>query len=80
MKKMIYSVYYADTQKNDINYIEDYETPEDICEEFGLSNKKSIYNYMLTNIDNVDFSKMHLLKDKYVIVKEYLDNDEIGVY
>ena len=80
MKKMIYSVYYVDTQKNDINFIEDYEDTESIATAYGLTNIKSIYNYLVDNADINFLELKHKMQDKYIIIKDYLDSDEVGVY
>ena len=77
---MIYSVYYVDTLKNDITFIEDYEDAESIAAEYKLNNIKSIYNYLIDSADVNYLELKHKMQDKYIIIKDYLDIEEIGVY
>ena len=70
-KEKIYSVYYVDTQKNDISYIEEFNNIDDLAQEYKLKNKKSVYHYIYDSIDGLDFRGIkNLLDCKYIIVKD----------
>ena len=72
-KQKIYSVYYVDTEKNDIRYIEEFNSPDELANDYKLKNKKSIYNYMYETIDGLDFTSIkNLLECKYIIIKEVI--------
>ena len=72
-KEKIYSVYYVDTQKNDIQYVEEFNNIDLLANEYKLKNKKSVYNYMYNTIDGLDFQGIkNLLECKYIIIKEVL--------
>ena len=72
MKKTYFTVYYIDTQKNDIKYIREYDeqTKEQIKKDFNLKNKYSKNNYIYNNIDTLDLNTCKKLNDKYIIIKE----------
>lgn len=74
-KKYVYSVYYIDTQKNDIEYIKEYNTPEELANDYNLKNKKSIYHYIIDNLDNITNVNeiKNTLKNNYIIFKDLLD-------
>lgn len=73
-KKYVYSVYYIDTQKNDINFIKEYNTTEELAKDYNLKNKKSIYNYIIDNLDNINLLELkNTLKNNYIIFKDLLD-------
>ena len=70
-KQKIYSVYYVDAQKNDIQYVEEFNNIDKLADEYKLKNKKSIYHYMYNTIDGLDFTSIkNLLECKYIIIKE----------
>lgn len=72
-KEKIYSVYYVDTQKNDIRYVKEFNNIDTLASDYKLKNKKSVYNYMYDNIDGLDFQGIkNLLECKYIIIKEVL--------
>lgn len=72
MKKTYFTVYYIDTQKNDIKYIREYneQTKDQITIDFNLKNKYSKNNYIYNNIDTLDLNTCKKLNDKYIIIKE----------
>ena len=78
-EKKIFSVYYVDTQKNDIRYIRDYNSAEEIAEDYKLKNKKSVYNYIIDSIDNImNVSEIkNTLKNNYIIFRETINESEL---
>lgn len=68
-KEKYYILYNYNKFKNDLEYVKEYNNIEDIQKEFKLKNKKSIYNYIIKNID-LEESYNNLLNNKYVIIKE----------
>lgn len=72
--KYAYIVYYVDTQKNDIKYINEFNDTETLANYYNLANKKSIYHYIHNNIDTIDLSSIkNLLQNKYIVFKELND-------
>lgn len=70
-KTTFYSVYYIDTLKNDINFIEEFNNLDDLAEAYELKNKKSVYHYVIDNLDNVNLLELkNTLKNKYIIFKD----------
>lgn len=68
--KKYYTVYKIDKINNDITNVADYTNIDDLVNDYNLTNKKSIYNYIVKNLDNIkEFN--HLLKDKYFIMIDY---------
>jgi hypothetical protein len=65
-----YTIYRIDKSTNDISNIMDYTNVNDLMDDFKLTNKKSIYNYVVKNLDTLKDFK-HLLKDKYFIMIDY---------
>lgn len=65
-----YTVYRIDKTNNDITNIADYTSINTLVEDFNLTNKKSIYNYIVKDLDVIKDFK-HLLKDKYFIMIDY---------
>ena len=72
MKKQIYySVYYVDTQKNDIKYVEEFTNPEELATSYNLKNKKSVYHYIIDNLDKVNLKELkNTLNNHYIIFKD----------
>lgn len=68
-KQKYYTLYNYNKFKNDLEYIKEYNNIEDIQKEFKLKNKKSIYHYIIKNIEDKT-SYNNLLNNKYVIIKE----------
>ena len=68
-KEKYYILYNYNKFKKDLEYIKEYNNINDIQKEFNLKNKKSIYNYIIKNIDD-ESSYINLLNNKYVIIKE----------
>ena len=68
--KKAYIIYKYDDFKDDYEYIEEYYSLKELQEKenMQLKNKKAIYQFVFTSIDEVK----HLLKDRYVIIKEEL--------
>lgn len=74
-KQKYYTIYKINKENKDIEYIEELESAEEVQKEYNLKNKKSIYNYLVKNIDDVDvFSLKNLLKNNYFIM---IDSDVV---
>ena len=71
-KKEVFILYQYEDFEKDFSIIAEYGTLKELKEknkeETQLENDRSIYQYITQNIDDVK----HLLKDKYIIVKEYI--------
>lgn len=69
--KKAYILYNYDSFTNDFNFINEYYNIKDLIkkENIRLKNNKYIYQYITNNIDNIK----HLLNDKYIIIKEELE-------
>lgn len=69
-QKKAYIIYKYDEFTKDFEYIKEYYNLRELQEKenIKLKNKKAIYQFIFNNIDEVK----HLLKDKYVIIKEEL--------
>lgn len=77
-KTTIYSVYYVDTKKNDINYIREYNNIQEIAQDYKLTNKKSVYHFIINSLDNINLLELkHKLKDKYIIFKDEIIESEL---
>ena len=61
--KDTYILYKYNNIKNDIIYIKEYYNIKDLQKEFNINN---IYQFINKSIND----KMHLLKDKYIIIKD----------
>lgn len=72
MNKKAYIVYNYDEFKNDYNFIKEYYTIKELMQDFKLNNKKSVYNYIYNNIEDVKTN--NLLNHSYVIIKEILED------
>lgn len=66
LTKKAYIIYKYNKLNNDLEYIKEYYNINDIIKDYNLENKKSIYNYIVENIDNLD-SYYNLLKNNYII-------------
>ena len=68
--KKAYIIYQYDEFKKDFEYIKEYYSIKELQEKenIQLKNNKAIYQFIFNNIDEVN----HLLKDKYIIIKEEL--------
>ena len=74
-RKKYYTIYKINKESKDIEYVEELESAEEVQKEYNLKNKKSIYNYLVKNIDDVDvFSLKNLLKNNYFIM---IDTDTV---
>ena len=71
--KKVFILYEYNQYSDDFNYIAEYFNLEELKQKnnIQLKNKKSIYHYIKNGIDE----KMELLKNKYIIIKEVLNND-----
>ena len=69
--KKAYIIYKYNQFENDYEYIKEYYNLKELQEQekIILQNKKSIYQFIYNKIDN---NIKHLLKDKYIIIKERL--------
>lgn len=68
--KKAYILYQYDQFNNDYTQVMEYLTLKELQEKenIHLKNKKSIYNFVTTSIDEVK----HLLQDKYIIIEEVI--------
>ena len=74
-KKKYYTIYKINKESKDIEYIEELESAEEVQKEYDLKNKKSIYNYLVKDIDKIDvFNLKNLMKNNYFIM---IDTDII---
>ena len=71
MKNKAFIVYEYDQENNDLTYVKEYQKARDIQQDFGLDNIKSVYNYIVEDIEE-ETSYNNLLKNKYIIIKEEL--------
>ena len=71
MSKKAFILYQYNEFLEDFNFINEYYNVKDLIkkEHIKLKNKKDIYQYITDNIDNIK----HLLNDKYIIIKEELE-------
>lgn len=69
--KKAFILYAYDEFLEDYNFINEYYNIKDLIkkENIKLKNSKYIYQYITNNIDNIK----HLLNDKYIIIKEELE-------
>lgn len=74
-KQKYYTIYKINKETKDVEYVEELESAEEVQKEYNLKNKKSIYNYLVKNIDEVDvFSLKNLLKNNYFVM---IDTDVV---
>lgn len=68
--KKAYIIYEYNDFTKDFKYIKEYYNIKELQEKENilLKNKKAIYQFIFSNIEEVK----HLLKDKYIIIKEEL--------
>ena len=71
--KKYYTIYKIDKETKDITNVMDYERAEDVQKSYGLANKKSIYNYLVKDIESIydkdnNFNIKNLLKNNYFIM------------
>lgn len=72
-KQKTYILYNYNRFNNDIEYLKEYQTINDLTNDFKqLKNKKSIYQYIKRSIDNLKDIK--LLNDKYIIISQYYED------
>lgn len=71
--KKVYILYNYNKFTNDFEYIAEYFNLEELKQknDIQLKNKKSIYHYIKNGLDE----KIELLKEKYIIIKEVLNDD-----
>lgn len=69
--KKVYIIYKYNENINDLEYVKEYDSIQDIKEDYNLQNKKSVYNYIIKDIEN-ESSYYNLLDSKYLIIKEEL--------
>ena len=64
-----YTIYEIDKENNDLVNVMDYDDATELCEDYGLKNKKSIYHYILKDLNNVNLLEIkNLLNCKYIIM------------
>ena len=66
--KKAYILYKKNQYNNDFSYIKEYYDIKEIQEEYKLKNKKSIYNYIKSTIED----NKNLLFGKYLIIEEVI--------
>ena len=66
--KKVYILYEYNQFKNDYTQVMEYYNLKELQkkENIQLKNDRSIYNYIYNSIDDIT----HLLKDRYIIIKE----------
>lgn len=71
-KKQAFILYELDEFAKDFNYIAEYYSIKELQEKekIQLKNSNSLYHYIANSIDNIN----HLLNDKYIIIKESLED------
>lgn len=68
-KQKYYTIYKINKETKDVEYVEELESAEEVQKEYNLKNKKSIYNYLVKNIDEVDvFNLKNYLKNNYFVM------------
>lgn len=72
MNKKAYIVYNYDEFNKDFNFIKEYYQIKDLLQNFKLNNKKSVYNYIYSNIEDVKVN--NLLNHSYIIIKEIIED------
>lgn len=70
-KKKAFILYKYNRFNDDIEFIKEYYNTEEIQKEYNLKNKKSIYNFIVENVEDIKNNK-NLLKNKYIIIKDIL--------
>ena len=70
--KKVYILYNYNKFKNDYNFIKEYQTLDELKKDNNiiLKNNNSIYHFIYKAISD----KMHLLKDKYIIIQDTLED------
>lgn len=68
--KKVYILYSYNEFEKDFNYIMEYNNLEELKKQnnIELKNKKSIYHYIKEDLNEIN----HLLKDRFIIIKENL--------
>lgn len=68
--KKTFILYEFDQFNNDFKYINEFYSLEELkkANNIKIKNNKSIYHFIYDNIDNIK----HLLKDKYIIIKDII--------
>ena len=74
MKKYVYSVYYVDELKNDIKFIKEYKSAEEIAEDYKLKNKKSIYHFLYNSLDNINLLEIKKKLNNCIIFKDIVED------
>ena len=74
MKKYVYSVYYVDELKNDIKFIKEYKSTEEIAEDYKLKNKKSIYHFLYNSLDNINLLEIKKKLNNCIIFKDIVED------
>lgn len=74
MKKTTFKDLYTYTlyeikENNDIQYITEYETTEEIATELKQT-KRNINRITYKNINNIDFMELYKNNNKYIVIKE----------
>lgn len=72
--KKAFILYSFDHFNNDFIFLKEYYTIKELQKDFAkeLKNKNSIYHFIYESIE--DTQAMHLLKDKFIIIKETIED------
>jgi hypothetical protein len=75
MSKKAYILYNYNEFNNDYNFINEYYNIKELIkkENIKLKNNKYIYQYITNNIEEIK----HLLNNKYIIIKEEVQKNEL---
>ena len=68
-KKNIYIIYNYNKMRDDLEYIKEYYTLQAIKKDFKIKNIRSLYHYIIKDIED-PASYKNLLNNKYIIIKE----------
>ena len=74
MKKYVYSIYYVDELKNDIKFIKEYKSTEEIAKDYKLKNKKSIYHFLYNSLDNINLLEIKKKLNNCIIFKDIVED------
>ena len=69
MKKEAYILYRYNKYNNDLQYIKEYYTLQDIKKDYNIKNIRSLYHYIIKSADQ---TIKQLLKNDYIIIREKL--------
>ena len=68
-QKTAFIVYKVNQLNNDLQYIKEYYTLQDIKKDYNIKNIRSLYHYIIKSADQ---TIKQLLKNDYIIIREKL--------